>query len=312
MRIAPAAWSRARDASRTTRRVSRDPRRLAAAVVAREGGRRRSRPPRRRRAPRLLEFDRGSGLLEFLLELLGLVAVDTLLDGVGRLVDQRLASLSPRPVAERTTLMTWIFLSPVAVRTTFTVLGPSSSAPALVAAGSVASSGRNGRRDGGGGNAELLLERLDALGELSTEMPLSSSIHSSGGSSSLAMIPVLLAVVVSGRLSRIRAVSAWGRLLRLRLVCRPPAPDSASAARAPARCLAASASGCVPRASAVAAASSLGACDRLARLRRRVASGSRRLRSRAGLGGGLRPPSAAAPLLCSSARAPGRARPRVR
>jgi ribosomal protein L12E/L44/L45/RPP1/RPP2 len=63
--------------------------------------------PERRRAPegalrsdrgaacaaRLLDLDGGAGLLELALELVGLLALDALLDGLGRLVDERLGLL---------------------------------------------------------------------------------------------------------------------------------------------------------------------------------------------------------------------------
>jgi hypothetical protein len=51
------------------------------------------------------------------------------LTGLGASSTSALASLRPRPVAARTTLMTWIFLSPAPVRTTTTVADASSSAP---------------------------------------------------------------------------------------------------------------------------------------------------------------------------------------
>src|SRR5450759_4008985 len=50
------------------------------------------------------------------------------LTGLGASSTSALATFRPRPVAARTTLMTWIFLSPDPVRTTSTVLGSSSSA----------------------------------------------------------------------------------------------------------------------------------------------------------------------------------------
>ena len=85
------------------------------------------------------------------------------LTGLGASSTSALASFRPRPVAARTTLITWIFLSPAPVRITSNV-GCSSSAAAAVAA--AAAAGRRGRRDGRRRHAELLLERLDALGEL--------------------------------------------------------------------------------------------------------------------------------------------------
>src|SRR3954451_5913508 len=52
------------------------------------------------------------------------------LTGLGASSTSALASLRPRPVAARTTLMTWIFLSPAPVRMTSTVDDSSSAAPA--------------------------------------------------------------------------------------------------------------------------------------------------------------------------------------
>src|SRR5215207_6372524 len=51
------------------------------------------------------------------------------LTGLGASSTSALASLRPRPVAARTTLITWIFLSPAPVRTTSTVEDSSSAAP---------------------------------------------------------------------------------------------------------------------------------------------------------------------------------------
>src|SRR3954465_11815844 len=93
--------------------------------------------------------------------------------GLGASSTSALASLRPSPVAARTTLMTWIFLSPGPVRTTSTVVDSSSAAaasPPPPAAG--APPGAPGARGGGRRgdrrrrDAELLLERLDALGQL--------------------------------------------------------------------------------------------------------------------------------------------------
>ena len=81
--------------------------------------------------------------------------------GFGASSTSALASLRPRPVAARTALITWIFFSPAPVRTTSTVLDSSSARVVAAAAG-----GRGRRGDRGRRNAELLLERLDALGEL--------------------------------------------------------------------------------------------------------------------------------------------------
>ena len=84
------------------------------------------------------------------------------LTGPGAPSTTALASLRPRPVAARTALMTWIFFSPAAGQDH--VDGArSSSAPAP--SPPPAGGGRRGG-DRGRGDAELLLERLDALGEL--------------------------------------------------------------------------------------------------------------------------------------------------
>ena len=83
--------------------------------------------------------------------------------GFGASSTSALASLRPRPVAARTTLMTWIFLSPAAVRTTSNAVC-SSSASAASPPPPAPPAGRRGDRRRG--DAERLLERLDALGEL--------------------------------------------------------------------------------------------------------------------------------------------------
>ena len=83
------------------------------------------------------------------------------LTGLGASSTSALASFRPRPVAARTTLMTWIFLSPAPVRTTSNALLPS-SAPASPPPPAAAAR----RGDRGRGDAERLLERLDALGQL--------------------------------------------------------------------------------------------------------------------------------------------------
>src|SRR5215216_6999201 len=84
-----------------------------------------------------------------------------------------LASLSPSPVAARTALMTWIFLSPGAVRTTSTVVDSSSaaSAPSPAAAGAAAATAV---ADTPNSSSSALMRSESS----STEMPLSSSIHS--------------------------------------------------------------------------------------------------------------------------------------
>src|SRR4029078_1361264 len=95
--------------------------------------------------------------------------------GFGASSTSALASLRPRPVAARTTLMTWIFLSPAPVMTTSNAVCSSSAGPAATATaragggrgeGDGARARRRGGRHGGRRHAALLLERLDALGEL--------------------------------------------------------------------------------------------------------------------------------------------------
>src|SRR5438067_7922447 len=68
--------------------------------------------------PLSLELHRTARLFELLLERLGLGLRHALLDRLGRPSTRSLASLRPSPVISRTTLMTWIFLSPAPERTT--------------------------------------------------------------------------------------------------------------------------------------------------------------------------------------------------
>src|SRR5271163_4266944 len=99
---------------------------------------------------RLLHLNRGAGLLEFLLELVGLLALDALLDRLGGLIHERLGLFQPEPGRGADDLDhlegALLFL-----------LGPRS----LAAAGSRRRSRNRGRR-----YSELLLERFDPLGEL--------------------------------------------------------------------------------------------------------------------------------------------------
>ena len=104
----------------TTRARARDPR--AGVAHAREPG------------ARLLEVDDGADFLELGLDLLGLVLGDAFLDGFGALSTRSLASFRPRPVIARTTLMTWIFLSPTPVRMTSNSSFSSTAAAAPAAA----------------------------------------------------------------------------------------------------------------------------------------------------------------------------------
>ena len=94
--------------------------------------------PRERRCEReLLELDGGAGLLELGLGLVGLLLVDTLEHGLRSAVHEVLGLLEAEAESSsRTTLMTWIFLSPAAVRTTSNV--SFSSAGSGLAAGAPA------------------------------------------------------------------------------------------------------------------------------------------------------------------------------
>src|SRR4030095_2020565 len=82
--------------------------------------------------------------------------------GPGASSTSALASLRPRPVAARTTLITWIFLSPAPVSTTSTVLD-SSSAPSPSPPAAPGPRAARGHR--GGGDPEGPLQRLDPLGQ---------------------------------------------------------------------------------------------------------------------------------------------------
>ena len=112
---------------------------------------------------RLLELDRAAGLFEGGLGLLGVFLGDLLEDGLGAPSTRSLASLRPRFVSARTSLMTWIFLSPAAVRTTS---NSSFSSSASAGAAPPAAAGRGHGHGGRGGHAELLFEVLEELGEL--------------------------------------------------------------------------------------------------------------------------------------------------
>src|SRR5512132_616410 len=109
----------------------------------------------------LLDFYAGAGLFEVGLELVGLLAVDTFLDGLGRLVDERLGLLEAEAGRRADDLDDLDLLLAGAgdddVERRLLLLGLGGVAAATAAAG-----GRRCRH-GRGGHAELLLERLDAL-----------------------------------------------------------------------------------------------------------------------------------------------------
>ena len=108
----------------------------------------------------LLKLNLGADFFEGRLDLGGLVLVDAFLDVFGAPSTKSLASLRPRPVMARTSLMTSIFLSPAAARTTVNSVF-SSAAGAAARRGA----GRN-RNRGSSGNAPLLFKKLGKFGRL--------------------------------------------------------------------------------------------------------------------------------------------------
>ena len=114
--------------------------------------------------PGLLELDGGAGLFELRpWPSRRLPSTTFSSTGLGAPSTRSLASLRPRLVSARTSLMTWIFLSPAAVRTT----SNSSFSSAASAPPPPPAAGGGGHGDGsGGGDAELLLEVLEQLAQL--------------------------------------------------------------------------------------------------------------------------------------------------
>src|SRR5687768_17297767 len=111
----------------------------------------------------LLEFDGGAGLFEIGLELLGLVALDALLDGLRSVVDHCLCLLEAEAGGRADRLDHGHLL--VARAGQDDVDGGGLLLGRGIAAAAAARGGRR-RCDRGRRYAELLLERLDALGEL--------------------------------------------------------------------------------------------------------------------------------------------------
>src|SRR5207244_13114688 len=112
----------------------------------------------------LLQLDAAAGLLEVGLELLGLLAVEALLDRLRRLVHERLRLLEAEAGHGAHDLDHLDLL--VAGR----VQDHVNRGVALLGTGAVGTrwgtGRRGGRSHGRGRNAELLLERLDPLGQL--------------------------------------------------------------------------------------------------------------------------------------------------
>src|SRR2546423_7596161 len=110
----------------------------------------------------LLDLDGGAGLLELGLELVGLLALDALLDGLGRLVDEGLGLLEAQAGRRADDLDDLDLLVTGAGEDDV-----DGGRLLLLRSGAVAAPGGRSRRgDGLGRDAELLLERLDALGQL--------------------------------------------------------------------------------------------------------------------------------------------------
>ena len=140
--------------------------------------------------------------------------------GFGAPSTRSLASLRPRPeTIARTSLMTWIFLSPAAVRMTSNSSCSSAAALATTGGGS-----RGGDGDGSrGGDAELLLERLEEVVELEHGHALEDVEQLCGGChDDLSPVALLgLGLGLGLRLRRARAASASALGLAAR---RPPVP----------------------------------------------------------------------------------------
>src|SRR3954453_15012813 len=127
--------------------------------------------PRRRPFPRtgsvpveLLEFDARSGLFELALQLVGLVALDALLDGLRSLVHEGLGLLQAQ-ARRRADDLDDLDLLVAGAGEDDVDRGGLLLGRCPVAA--TATRGRSRSGDGRRRHAELLLERLDALGELS-------------------------------------------------------------------------------------------------------------------------------------------------
>src|SRR3954447_13739326 len=127
----------------------------------------------------LLELDAAAGLLELGLELVGLVALDALLDRLWGLVDERLGLLQAQAGRRADDLDHLDLL--VAGCGEDDVDG----GRLLLGRGTVAAASARGGgcRDRGRADAELLFERLDALGELEhgNALELLDPISSGGG-----------------------------------------------------------------------------------------------------------------------------------
>src|SRR5215210_1786468 len=113
----------------------------------------------------LLDLHPGAGLLEFRLELVGLLAVDALLDGLGRLVDERLGLLEAE-AGRRADDLDDLDLLVAGAGEDHVERGLLLGLRAVAVGAGGSRAGRGGGGDRRRRDAELLLERLDALGEL--------------------------------------------------------------------------------------------------------------------------------------------------
>src|SRR3954453_22139162 len=109
---------------------------------------------------RLLQLDAGAGLLELALELLALVAVHGLLDGLGRLVHEGLRLLEAEARGGTDDLDHLDLLLACAGEDDV------DGRRLLLDRGTVSGGGRGGGRDGRRGHSEFFLKRLDQLGQL--------------------------------------------------------------------------------------------------------------------------------------------------
>ena len=113
--------------------------------------------------PGYFDLDFGAGFLELLLDVLASVLFTPALTSFGAPSTRSLASLRPRPVTSRTTLMTPILFAPPLLRTTVNSVFSSAAA-----AGAAAAAASRSRRDGDRRrlDAPLVLERLRQVDEL--------------------------------------------------------------------------------------------------------------------------------------------------
>src|SRR5215213_8839117 len=176
---------------------------------------------------RLLQLDARAGLLELALQLLALLAVEALLDGLRSLVHERLRLLEAEAGGGADDLDHLDLLLAGAGQDDV-------DGRRLLLRGGAVSGARGGRRRGGdrrGGHAELLLERLDQLGQLEYRhlLDLIDQLCSSGHGPSLFRLVALGGLVsfislspVTLRLrgSLVRRGLLGGRLLRVRRLLR--------------------------------------------------------------------------------------------